>query len=117
MGTINMARWVGVAGGPVIGGLLGEAFGFHESFWITGALLGLAGLAVILLVQEEFVPQPRLQREGFWEGYSHILHTPGYERAVCAHLFAQPGRNAADTKSWRSLCLGSTTMLRRARRH
>ncbi len=77
MGTTNMARWVGVAGGPVIGGLLGEAFGFRESFWITGALLGLAGLAVIFFVQEDFVPQARAQREGFWEGYSHLLHAPG----------------------------------------
>ncbi len=77
LGTSNMARWVGVAGGPIIGGLLGEAFGFRESFWITGVLLGLAGLAVVFLVQEEFVPVTRAQREGFWEGYRHIIGTPG----------------------------------------
>ncbi len=77
LGTTNMARWVGVAGGPIIGGLLGETFGFRESFFITGALLGLAGLAVVFLVQEEFTPVERADREGFWEGYSHIVRAPG----------------------------------------
>jgi DHA1 family multidrug resistance protein-like MFS transporter len=77
LGTINMARWVGVAGGPLLGGLLGEAFGFRESFWITGTLLGLAGLGVVFLVQEEFVPKPRAQRTGFWAGYRTIIRAPG----------------------------------------
>lgn len=77
LGTVNMARWVGVAGGPILGGLLGEAFGFRESFWITGALLGMAGLAVVFLVQENFVPTARTERPGFREGYRSILRAPG----------------------------------------
>lgn len=77
LGMTNMARWVGVAGGPIIGGLLGEAFGFRESFWITGALLGMAGLAVVFLVQEDFAPKARTERPGFWEGYRSIMGAPG----------------------------------------
>ncbi|MFO7632637.1 MAG: MFS transporter, partial [Caldilinea sp.] len=51
LGVINMARWIGVAGGPLVGGVIGEIFGFRKSFWITGALLGIAGLAVVLWVE------------------------------------------------------------------
>lgn len=77
LGMINMARWVGVAGGPLAGGLLGEAFGFRQSFWITGTLLGLAGLAVFFLVREEFTPVARAERPGFWAGYRALLTAPG----------------------------------------
>jgi DHA1 family multidrug resistance protein-like MFS transporter len=77
LGTINMARWAGVAGGPLIGGLLGEAFGFRESFWITGAMLGMAGVAVALYVREDFTPRPRADRPGFWSGYLALLKAPG----------------------------------------
>ncbi|MBW7884629.1 MAG: MFS transporter [Caldilineaceae bacterium] len=77
LGLINMARWGGVAGGPVIGGLIGEAFGFRESFWITGALLGLAGLAVVFLVREDFHPVEKSQRLGFWASYRVLFTSPG----------------------------------------
>ena len=30
LGVINMARWAGVAGGPFVGGVLGEFFGFDR---------------------------------------------------------------------------------------
>ncbi len=77
LGVINMARWVGVSGGPLVGGVIGELFGFRESFWITGALLGIAGLAVVLWVEEDFHPVERAQRPGFWAGYRAIFTTEG----------------------------------------
>jgi DHA1 family multidrug resistance protein-like MFS transporter len=77
LGTINMARWAGIAGGPVIGGVIGETFGFRESFWITGILLGAAGFAVVFLVREDFEPIPRELRTGFWAGYKTLLRAPG----------------------------------------
>ncbi|NOZ71841.1 MAG: multidrug efflux MFS transporter [Chloroflexi bacterium] len=77
LGLINMARWVGIAGGPVLGGFIGEHFGFRESFWITAILLGLAGLAVIFFVHEDFHPPDRAHRVSFLAGYKHLLRTPG----------------------------------------
>ncbi len=77
MGTLNMARWAGIAGGPIIGGIIAETFGFRESFWITGALLGTAGIAVVFLVQEDFQPIPKELRTGFWAGYKVLLRAPG----------------------------------------
>ena len=77
LGTLNMARWAGIAGGPIIGGVIAETFGFRESFWITGVLLGLAGIAVLFWVQEDFHPIPRELRTGFWAGYNALLRAPG----------------------------------------
>jgi len=77
MGTLTMSRWVGIAGGPVIGGIIAETLGFRESFWITGALLGTAGIAVVFLVQEDFQPIPKELRTGFWAGYNALLRAPG----------------------------------------
>ncbi|HAJ38496.1 MAG TPA: MFS transporter [Chloroflexi bacterium] len=77
LGVINMARWVGVAGGPLVGGVIGELFGFRESFWLTGALLGVAGLAVVLWVQEDFHPVAGPQRLGFWASYRAIFTAQG----------------------------------------
>ena len=77
LGLINMARWVGVSAGPLVGGVLGELFGFRESFWITGGLLGLAGLAVILWVEEDFTPTERTQQPGLLSSYRTIWQTWG----------------------------------------
>ncbi len=77
LGVINMARWAGVAGGPFVGGVLGELFGFRESFWITGALLAAAGLAVVFWVQEDFHPVARAERPGFWQSYRTLFTASG----------------------------------------
>ena len=77
LGLINMARWVGVSAGPLVGGVLGELFGFRESFWITGGLLGLAGLAVILWVKEDFTPKERTQQPGLFSSYRTIWQSWG----------------------------------------
>jgi DHA1 family multidrug resistance protein-like MFS transporter len=77
LGLLQMSRWVGVSAGPLLGGLLGEAFGFRESFWITGGCLALAGLAAVYWVKEDFTPQPEKQRSSFWASYRALFTAPG----------------------------------------
>jgi DHA1 family multidrug resistance protein-like MFS transporter len=77
LGLLQMARSVGVAVGPVVGGLLGDAFGFRESFWITGALLGVSGVCAMLWVHEDFTPVPRSAQRGLFDGYRKLLAAPG----------------------------------------
>jgi DHA1 family multidrug resistance protein-like MFS transporter len=77
MGLLQTSRWVGVAGGPIIGGLLGEAYGFRECFWITAALLGVAGVAAMIWVREEFTPVARDRRASFFGSYRTLLSAPG----------------------------------------
>lgn len=76
LGLMQTGTWVGVAIGPLVGGVLGDAFGFRESFWITGGMLGLAALAVIFWVQEEFTPVERKNRPGFLASYRTLIHAP-----------------------------------------
>jgi MFS transporter, DHA1 family, multidrug resistance protein len=77
MGVMNLARWGGVAGGPLLGGLIAEAVGFRASFWITGTLLGLAGLGVYFFVREDFTPVDRAHQPGFWASYKALFAAPG----------------------------------------
>jgi MFS transporter, DHA1 family, multidrug resistance protein len=77
LGLLQMGRWVGVAGGPILGGVLGDMFGFRESFWITAILLALAGLASNLWVKEDFKPAIVQARPGFWQSYRTLFTSPG----------------------------------------
>ncbi len=77
LGLLQMARWTGIALGPLIGGVIGDAFGFRESFWITGILLALAGFAVLFWVHEDFVPVPKLERPTMRASFSALLKAPG----------------------------------------
>ncbi len=76
-GLLQMSRSVGVAVGPVIGGVLGDAFGFRESFYITGTLLGLSGICTMIWVKEEFTPTEKSEQPGYFAAYRTILHAPG----------------------------------------
>jgi len=77
LGLLMLGRWGGVALGPVIGGILGDAFGFRESFWITGVMLAVAGLCVWLWVHEEFTPVEKAKRPSLVGSYSMLLRAPG----------------------------------------
>jgi DHA1 family multidrug resistance protein-like MFS transporter len=77
LGLVQTANWTGIAAGPVLGGVIGDAFGFRESFWITGTLLGLSGLAVLFLVHEEFTPRAADSERSITADYRAILRAPG----------------------------------------
>ncbi len=77
LGLLMLSRWGGIALGPVIGGVLGDAFGYRESFIITGILLTLAGLAVLFWVEEDFRPSAKVKRASALGGYRTLLAAPG----------------------------------------
>jgi len=76
LGLLQTGTWIGVAIGPLVGGVIGDAFGFRESFWITGGLLALSGLSIILWVQEDFTPVGKLKRQSFFGSFSLLLRAP-----------------------------------------
>lgn len=76
LGMLQTGAWIGVAVGPLLGGVIGDAVGFRESFWITGGLLALSGFAVLFWVKEEFRPIEKSRRSSFIAGYRVLLHTP-----------------------------------------
>jgi DHA1 family multidrug resistance protein-like MFS transporter len=54
MGLLQMALFAGVTLGPLIGGFLIGALGFRNGFFVSGGILVSAGLAVLILVREDF---------------------------------------------------------------
>jgi DHA1 family multidrug resistance protein-like MFS transporter len=76
LGLLQTGAWVGVAVGPLLGGIIGDAVGFRESFWITGFLLALSGAAVMLWVEEDFHPVDKARRPKLMAGYRWLLQTP-----------------------------------------
>jgi DHA1 family multidrug resistance protein-like MFS transporter len=84
---------VGIAIGPILGGVIGDQIGFRESFWITAVLLGVAGIAVIVGVHEEFTPQPRAQRRSMVSSYGALLHAPDMASLYSASFLHSLGRS------------------------
>jgi len=76
LGLLQTGAWVGVAVGPLLGGVIGDAIGFRESFWITGSLLALSGAAVLLWVEEDFHPVDKARRPKLVAGYRWLLQSP-----------------------------------------
>lgn len=56
LGSLQTAVFLGVALGPLLGGIAGDALGYRPSFWVTGALLFLSGVLVLIFVHEDFRP-------------------------------------------------------------
>ncbi len=83
MGLMQMALWAGVAVGPLMGGLLADAFGYELSFIITAVLLTFAGILVWWLVEENFVPETDKagHQNSVWEDWKDILSTQGVKPA------------------------------------
>ncbi|MFT7583993.1 MAG: DHA1 family multidrug resistance protein-like MFS transporter, partial [Cellvibrionaceae bacterium] len=83
MGLMQMALWAGVAIGPLIGGIMADAFGYEMAFILTAILLTLAGLLVWWFVEENFVPatSENGNSQPFWENWKEILSTKGVKPA------------------------------------
>jgi DHA1 family multidrug resistance protein-like MFS transporter len=58
LGLLQMALYVGASGGPLLGGLVSDTLGYRATFWVTAALLLIAGLLVLVFVNEGFQPRP-----------------------------------------------------------
>ena len=59
MGVIMLAVFLGQSLGPLAGGFIAGRWGYHATFYASGAFLLIAGLIVLLLVKEHFEPLPR----------------------------------------------------------
>jgi MFS transporter, DHA1 family, multidrug resistance protein len=66
MGQLQTSVYVGIAAGPVLGGLIAQAVGIRGTFFIAGAMLIAAGLLVWQFVHEHFTPPSLTKRPGFF---------------------------------------------------
>jgi DHA1 family multidrug resistance protein-like MFS transporter len=79
MGVIQVGMGAGVAVGPLIGGAVADAFGFHAAFYITGLMLFAAGIVVWRGVEEKFEPKSRMEvsSKGILGEWRQLFSTPG----------------------------------------
>ena len=79
MGLLQVGLASGVGLGPIIGGAVADAFGYRAAFYVTSALLAVAGTIVAAGVKEHFVPSELAggRKPGFWKEWRHIFSAPG----------------------------------------
>ncbi len=67
MGQLQTSVYVGIAAGPVLGGLIAQAVGIRGTFFVAGAMLVAAGLLIWQFVHEHFTPPSLAKRPGFFQ--------------------------------------------------
>lgn len=90
---LRTGTWVGAGVGPLLGGVIGELFGFRQSFWVTGMLLLAAGCLAIFAVKESFKPVEPQKKRSFLASYRLILTTPGLPRLYSMSFVDNLGRS------------------------
>jgi len=98
LGLLQMAIYLGGSVGPLIGGLIADTMGYRPTFWVTGALLFIAGVLVSALVREHFVPPEKTQAERppLWEGWLLVLHTRALMIALSLRVMMRMAVRVAD---------------------
>ena len=67
IGQLQTSVYVGIAAGPVLGGLIAQAVGIRGTFFVAGAMLAVAGVLVWQFVHEHYAPPSTARRPGFFE--------------------------------------------------
>lgn len=65
LGTLQLGRWIGVAMGPLLGGVIAETLGYAAPFILTAGMLFVGGLLVYFGIEEEFEAPPKKEKPHF----------------------------------------------------
>jgi len=97
MGLLQMGLFVGISVGPLLGGTMADAFGYHAVFYITSGLLAIGGFLVLFGAQERAEradDRDDPSRESFLAKWRRVLRTPGVKIAYMLRFMAQLGRTS-----------------------
>jgi len=94
MGLLQVGMGSGIALGPLIGGVVADVYGYSAAFYITAALLFLAGVIVLLGVKEKFEPSAKVKRPGssMLAEWQHVLAAPGMLATYGMRFLSQTAR-------------------------
>lgn len=94
MGLLQVGMGLGLGLGPVIGGAVADVFGYRAAFYVTAALLALAGIVVFFGVQEKFTASGSTQdkRPGLFSEWPRLLSSPGVVLLYSLRFINQMGR-------------------------
>lgn len=96
MGILQVGNGAGVAFGPLLGGLVADAFSYSAAFYVTGALLLISGVLVTVGIHETFVPQiqPAGQKKTGWvHQWREILVSPSVPQVYGLRFLTQLGHS------------------------
>ena len=93
MGLLQVGSGAGVALGPLVGGTIADAYGYSAAFYITVALLFVAGVLVYFGVNETFEKPAKKTSQpiSFIQGWKHVLSTPGIWTVYGMRFISQVG--------------------------
>jgi DHA1 family multidrug resistance protein-like MFS transporter len=94
MGLLQVGLGVGVALGPLLGGLVADLFGYRSAFYVTGLLLFVSGIVVWLGVEENFQPTSagKTKTRTVLQKWNCILLSPGVLVTYGLRFISQFGR-------------------------
>jgi DHA1 family multidrug resistance protein-like MFS transporter len=95
MGVVQVGLWSGVALGPLIGGILADAYGFRVPFLITAGLQFVAFILVWVGVHEDFTPETRSanQNKSFITEWRHVFTMDGVLQTYIIRFLAGLSRS------------------------
>jgi len=94
MGVLQVGLGVGVAIGPLVGGTIADAYGYSASFYVPAVLLFVAGIVVLVGVQEQFVRPKEDDSSGMnlLGQWRILLLTPGIMITLVMRFMTSLGR-------------------------
>jgi MFS transporter, DHA1 family, multidrug resistance protein len=92
MSMLNVGLWGGQAVGPLIGGVLADAFGYSMPFMVTSVLLALAGVLIVFGIHEEFTPSFSKRPTMLWQ-WRHALAHEGVPSVFWMRFLTGMARN------------------------
>lgn len=87
LGIMQTCVFVGNSMGPLVGGVVAQAFGFRPSFLTGAGLLLISGLVVLIFAREDFTPDRSAHRPSLREGMAEAARTPAL-MAMVGTVFA-----------------------------
>jgi len=94
MGLLQVGLGIGVAMGPLVGGLVADLFGYRAAFYVTSSLLFVSGIVVWFGVEENFRPTSRekVETRTLLQKWSSILSASGVLITYSLRFISQFGR-------------------------
>ena len=94
MGALQVGLWSGVALGPLLGGVLADAFGYRVAFYLTATLLFAGGILVKSGINEKKTTRSeRKQKGSIVTEWQHVLGSPGVNWVFFFRFMSWLGRN------------------------
>jgi DHA1 family multidrug resistance protein-like MFS transporter len=94
MGLMQVAIGLGLGLGPVIGGFVADTYGYQAAFFVTGTLLAIAGVVVLIGVEERLVSKTAAGKNllGFLNAWRQIVASRPLRLIYSLRFLNQAGR-------------------------